>query len=166
MIKLNRIDIPRDKKLRESKTRMLQSSLSNVKYSFLDKTGFIIKKIQNNIYPERFARKYFEDKGYTVIKEQKLKPLKDKKLIELTYCFFDFDEKKLKWFLHNLRSPGKPDFLVYNDYCFFFVEVKGEGGYIQKKQIEFLEYLNELKIPTFIFLAHNQEPLKQEISNE
>ncbi len=150
------------RELRESKTKMLKSILNNVKYSFLGKTGFIIKKIENGFYPERFAKKYFENKGYIVIKGQKLRHLKDKILIELLFCFFAFDEKKLDEFLHNLKRPGKPDFLVYNDHCFFFVEVKSEGGYIQKNQIEFLEYLNKLKIPTFIFLAHNQEPLKQE----
>ena len=68
--------------------------------------------------------------------------------------------------MHSLRSPGKPDFLIYNDHCFFFVEVKSEGGNIQKNQVQFLEYLNKLEIPNFLFLVHNQKPLKQEQENE
>ena len=47
------------------------------------------------------------------------------------------------------------DFLVYNDYSFFFVEVKKEGTGLQKNQIEFLEYLNILEIPNFVFLTYN-----------
>ena len=54
---LNKKSIPRDNELKESKTKMLKSILNNVKYSFLGKTGFIIKQIENGYYPERFAKK-------------------------------------------------------------------------------------------------------------
>jgi len=160
------------RELRESKTKMLKSILNNVKYSFLDKTGFIIKKIESDSKilfskEEKFARNYFEEEGYNIFRERNLKAtsVKHKVLVELLFCFFDFDEKKLDEFLHNLRIPGKPDFLIYNDYSFFFVEVKSEGGYFQKNQIQFLEYLNELEIPNFIFLVHNQKSLKKEEKN-
>ncbi len=160
--------------LRKSKTKMFKSILDNVKYSFLEnKTGFIIKRIEGKFSEkfvfnpsEKFVRNYFEKKGYNVFREINLKvtSIKHRVLIELLFCFFDFNQKKLDEFLHNLRNPGKPDFLIYNDHCFFFVEVKSDGGSrIQENQIQFLEYLSELKIPNFIFLVHNQEPLKQEI---
>jgi len=152
-----------DKKLKEDKTKMLKTILNNVKYSFLNGTNFIIKRNAKERFSEKFARNYFEEKGYNVFREIKLKvgSIKHKVLIELLFCFFDFDEDKLDIFLNNLRNPGKPDFLVYNDHCFFFVEVKSDGGSsLQKSQIQFLEHLNKLKIPNFVFLVHNQEQLK------
>ncbi len=163
---LNKVEILKrkfsiyDENLKKSKTKMLKNSLNNVKYSFLgNKTGFIMKKIEGE-FPEKFAKDYFESIGYNILRGSGLKvgSIKHRVLIELLFRFFDFDEKRLDSFLSNLKRPGKPDFLVYNDYCFFFVEVKSEGTGLQKNQIQFLEYLNKIGIPNFIFLAHNQEP--------
>jgi len=146
--------------LKKSKAKMLKTSLNNVKYSFLEnKTGFIIKKFEGR-FSEEFVKDFFEREGYNILRSGNLKvgSNKHRVLVELLFYFFNFDEGKFDEFLCNLKKPGKPDFLVYSDYCFFFVEVKSEGCGVQKNQIQFLEYLSKLGIPNFIFLAHNQTP--------
>ena len=151
----------------DRKTEIIKKDLESVKYLFLNKTNFIIEKSEKN--SEKFVKDYFEEKGYVILRPKKLKlnSIKYKVAIELLFYFFESNERKLEDFLDTLNDNGRPDFLVFNECHFFFIEVKSDGGSsIQKNQIQFLEHLNELKIPNFIFLVHNQEPLKQEQENE
>ena len=155
----------------EKLIEMMKEDMAKARNLFSDsKTRLIMVKDMNCQWDsEKFARNYFEKKEYIVLRPRTLKftTTKHKDLIKLLVYFFEFDEKRLKDFLNYLKNHGVPDFLIYNEKYFFFIEVKSEGGSsIQRNQIQFLEYLNELEIPNFIFLVHNQEPLKQEQENE
>ena len=106
---------------------------------------------------EENVKKFFVNKGYYI-----------ERPLELRYCFYGNPLYKIKeiiknnlkekfdGFMKNIGIKGTPDFIVFKDEEFFFVEVKRDlDDTIQLSQIEFLDYLNKLNIQNFLVIAYS-----------
>ncbi len=117
---------------------------------------------RNNIYTlskvnsEGFCRDYYEMKGYDILRitpniRKKEKGIK-RDLEEINKILNKFNTE-LKY--NPLFETGQPDYLMYNDNEFFFVEVKLNLDFLKPDQIKWIEHHN---LPTKIFHIKTDVP--------
>jgi len=113
----------------------------------------------NYISAEEYCKYYYSSKGYEIIK------LNSNRVVPkpVSQIFEKYDLKDIK------LEPGIPDFFVYKDKEYFFVECKAEGDPLQMHQLQWIMHSG---YPVLIFYIQTEyeeaevEPQDLEMSDE
>ncbi len=104
------------------------------------------------------ARKHFEEKGYSVLKEYLLARCKRQRVYNegfRTICKI-FGKEKMMKVLHASKhlKGGDPDLFIFNQDMskYFFVEAKATGDKLRPNQIELISIIKKYLCP--VYIAH------------
>jgi len=108
-----------------------------------------------NAESEESVKKFYKNKGYYVERPSELKScFYGNPLYKIREIIKSNLKEEFNDFIQRIGIKGTPDFIVFKDEEFFFVEVKRDlDDVIKLAQIEFLDYLNKLDISNFLVIA-------------